>query len=574
MNYAEKLHNMFILTKIMVLTMLMTSCQKPETGPDQKVDKPEEKIPTGTLLNLGSSATVTTLHPAHLNKRFAKNVIDGKAGTDADNGWVPRVNGISDQQPVLLALSWDKPVEIERVILKGYQKGNLNWYFKNYILASWESNAPLYLTAPAPQFDHNDVFVGGHDGYHTYRIPTLVVTKEGTVLAFCEGRRNGAGDVGDIDLLVKRSLDEGRTWEPQQLIYGEEGEVTIGNPVAISDRITGDIHLLFCRNEREVFYVKSSDDGKTFSAPVNVTDAVRELCTNAGFNWTKVWTGPGHGLQMANGRLVIPLKPSGAKQGNASRRVGVIISDDHGKTWKPGGIVSPTIGEMSESTVFETADGTLIMNMRWHDGFYRAISKSFDGGLTWGNPYAQLDLQDPVCQGSVLRFSDNKDDKRVLFSNLNHQEAGTAYRNKITVKLSNDDGETWSKSREIVPGPSGYSDLAVTKSGKILALFECGTEIYSDKLTIARLDITDFDSSDTSPQPTGLRYDVALAKSFIHRPSWKEQLHVIGNTKGGTLVNSFEKPFTTHTLLLYVYGVEQPEGFAYLQELEVWGREK
>src|SRR3546814_5854223 len=86
--------------------------------------------------------------------------------------------------------------------------------------------------------------------------------------------------------------------------------VTIGNPVPIADHVTGDIHLVFCKDAKEVFYVKSSDDGKTFSEPVNITSAVDEMCQKAGFEWTGIWTGPGHGLQMKSGRLVIPLKRS------------------------------------------------------------------------------------------------------------------------------------------------------------------------------------------------------------------------------------------------------------------------
>ncbi|MEC3878960.1 sialidase family protein [Parapedobacter sp. 10938] len=561
------------MLKSFVFLLLLASCQKQISSPVESGDNASDDNRPVPVVNLISSATVTTLHPAHLNRRFVENIKDGRAGVDADHGWVPRVTGIKEEQPVLLALSWDKPVTVDRVILKGFQSGSLNWYATDYIMASWNAAEPLMLEAPAPKFDHTDVFVGGEDGYHTYRIPALVVSKQGTMLAFCEGRRSSASDVGDIDLLLKRSTDNGHTWGEQQLVYGEDGEVTIGNPVPIADQVTGDIHMIYSRNEREVWYVKSSDDGVTFSAPVNITEAVAELCRNTGFNWGKVWTGPGHGLQLADGRLVVPLKPAGTKQGNASRRVGVIVSDDHGKTWKPGGIVPPTIGEMSESTVFESGDGTLVMNMRWHDGLYRAVSKSYDRGITWSDPEAHTDLQDPVCQGSVIRYSADKSDKRVLFSNLNHQETGTAMRGRLTVKLSTDDGERWLQSKEIVPGPAGYSDLAITKNGGIAVFFESGTEIYSQKLTIARLNMQDFDVADRPVPPGSPRYDIALAKTYPSNLSWKEQLHIKGNKKGGTVVHSFDTPFVTHTLLLYVYGVEQPQGYAYLQELEVWGRD-
>lgn len=558
---------------LFLFTTLLASCQHANA---QLLVEADDRYGDGTytsMTNLATNADISTLHPAYLNRRFAKNAIDGKAGTDADNGWVPSVTDISGDRPVLLALSWDKPVSIDRVIIKGFQSASQNWYFTDYILASWEAEEPLKLAAPPPKFDYTDVFVGGTDSYHTYRIPAMVVSKEGTVLAFCEGRRNSASDVGDIDLLVKRSFDDGETWQEQQLIYREEGDVTIGNPVPIADLVTGQIHLVFSRNEREVFYMVSSDDGKTFTSPVNITYSVQELCSNAGFNWSKVWTGPGHGLQSSAGRLIVPLKPLGTKQGNASRRVGTIYSDDHGATWKPGGIVNPSIGEMSESTAFERVDGSLVLNMRWHDGLYRAISMSTDGGLTWSDPKPDLDLQDPICQGSVIRYSNTGSDKRVLFSNLNHQKAGTAYRNRLTVKLSNDDGRSWPNSRQIVPGPSGYSDLAVTQSGGVLAFFERGTEIYSDKLTVVRMDMADFDQPEGEPPIGEPRYDIAMAKSFPEHAAWREQVHVKGNQQGGAVLHSFNTPLTTNTLLLYVYGVNQPGGLAYLQEIEVWGRE-
>src|SRR3546814_616031 len=276
---------------------------------------------------------------------------------------------------------------------------------------------------------------------------------------------------------------------------------------------------------------------------------------------------------MKSGRLVIPLKTSGKEQDGVSRRVGVIFSDDHGKTWQPGGIIPPVIGEMSESTLFENGEGILVHNMRWHDGLYRAVSKSSDGGLTWSDPKPDLGLPDPVCQGSIYRYSSDSDDKRVLFSNLNHQQTGTAYRNQLTLKLSEDDGESWSFSRQIVPGPSGYSDIAVTKSGKVLVFFERGTEIYSEKLTLVRIETAELYQKDIV-EDENLRYDLALAKTFPERPQWNEQIHVKGSTEKGTVVLTLDKPLLTDNLLLYVYGVKQPEGFVYLQEMEVWGDRK
>jgi sialidase-1 len=154
-----------------------------------------------------------------------------------------------------------------------------------------------------------NVFVSGADGYHTYRIPALVVTNNGTVLAFCEGRKSGSGDAGDIDLLVRRSLDDGKTWEGPQIVHEEGGTagITIGNPCPIVDRKTGTVHLLFCRNNRRAFVTRSTNDGGTWTKPSEISPAARGLP----FDWKRLGTGPGHGIQLREGRhegrLVAPI---------------------------------------------------------------------------------------------------------------------------------------------------------------------------------------------------------------------------------------------------------------------------
>lgn len=148
------------------------------------------------------------------------------------------------------------------------------------------------------------VFRAGEGGYHTYRIPALIVTGSGTLLAFCEGRKTSPSDAGDIDLLLRRSVDNGVTWSEQQVVYEEGGEakITIGNPCPIAGA-EGAVHLLFTRNNEGVFHTSSRDDGTTWSEPHEVTGAL------AGFDfpWTRVGTGPGHGLRLSSGRLLVPL---------------------------------------------------------------------------------------------------------------------------------------------------------------------------------------------------------------------------------------------------------------------------
>src|SRR6187401_3058994 len=149
----------------------------------------------------------------------------------------------------------------------------------------------------AEELAQTDVFSAGSEGYHTFRIPALVVTKKGTLLAICEGRKTGRGDHGDLDLVLKRSTDNGQTWGKLELIYEEGGEakVTIGNPCPVVDRDTGVIWLPFTRENDKVFMTSSSDDGQTWTRPREITANVKA----ADWNWYA--TGPGNGIQLIHG---------------------------------------------------------------------------------------------------------------------------------------------------------------------------------------------------------------------------------------------------------------------------------
>ena len=339
-----------------------------------------------------------------------------------------------------------------------------------------------------------EVFGCGFAGYHTCRIPAIVRSTAGTLIAYCEGRRTGHGDWGDIDILSRRSTDGGLTWGEVKVVASEAGEVTMGNPVPIVDRDTGVIHLLCCRNGERVFHVTSGDDGTTYSSPREITELFWSFAFPDGYEWdgTQVMTGPVHGMQTRAGVLMAPIKFSVAGDPeHGTRRVGIIYSDDHGGSWKAGGIVPPTIEGLSESTLFECSDGSIVMNSRYgsrdapdQHGGCRVSSRSDDAGLTWLEPKLIADLPDPICQGSSLSF-DNKDGTRtVLFANPAH----TSDRRRLTLRLSDDDGASWRISREVCEGPSGYSDIARTEDGAIVVLFEHGTEIYREKISLARFD--------------------------------------------------------------------------------------
>jgi sialidase-1 len=338
------------------------------------------------------------------------------------------------------------------------------------LLACW----PPSLTCGS-DLEHAPLFVSGEGGYHTYRIPAIVVNSRGAVLAFCEGRKTSARDDGDIDLLLRRSLDGGRTWQPVQLVHEEGGDqpITIGNPCAIP-AADGTIHLLFCRNNRQAFCTQTTDDGRTFSKPREITAALRPF----EFPFARLGTGPGHGIQTAAGRLLAPLWLND-KIGQ-DYRSGVASSDDGGMTWKAGGIVPDDVKGLNECAVAELPGGQLLLNMRNRQAKCRAVATSADGGLSWSQPQLVEELVDPQCQGSLLRLP-GSNPARLLFAN-----AADPKRLRLTVRLSTDAGRTWSAGQLLHAGPSAYSDLAVAPDGTVLCIYERGGKSPYEQIALAR----------------------------------------------------------------------------------------
>ena len=336
------------------------------------------------------------------------------------------------------------------------------------------------LTLVAASLPQTDVYSAG-GGYHTYRIPALIATRKGTLLAFCEGRRNSAADSGDIDVLLRRSFDNGRTWSAMQVV-ADFGADTAGNPTPVVERKTGAILLLLTRNpgaanesqithgagERTVWITRSTDDGATWTVPREITSQVKRP------DWTWYATGPGNGIQLRSGRLVIPCDHN---VGATERYSHVIYSDDHGATWKIGGIAE---AQTNESAVAELKDGLLVLNMRsYHGKSRRAVQRSRDDGLTWSPLELDPALIEPVCQGSLIA-----DGKLLLFSN----PAATT-RTRMTVRLSTDGGRTWRASRVVHEGPSAYSSLAVLRDGTIGLLYELGETGPYERIAFARFDV-------------------------------------------------------------------------------------
>jgi sialidase-1 len=355
----------------------------------------------------------------------------------------------------------------------------------------------LCIASAEPQL--SAVFTSGADGYHTYRIPAIVVTTNRTVLAFCEGRKASRSDTGDIDLLFKRSTDGGKTWSAQQVIWSDATN-TCGNPTPVVDQATGIIWLLMtwndgadkedainyqkARNTRRVYVSQSADDGRTWTNPREITSAVKKS------DWGWYATGPGNGIQLTRGqhkgRLVIPANHSTV---NASAqmmtRSHVIFSDDHGVTWQLGGVEEE---KTNESALVELSDGSLLHNMRsYHKKNRRAVATSKDGGVTWSAVKLDDALVEPVCQASILRgtWPDGAAKSRVLFSN-----PASTKREKLTVRVSYDEGETWPVSKLIFAGPAAYSSLAVLPDQSIACLFECGQTNSYETISLARIPLS------------------------------------------------------------------------------------
>lgn len=345
--------------------------------------------------------------------------------------------------------------------------------------------------AQAPESDAprmTPLFQAGDAGVDTYRIPALAITTKGTLLAFCEARWKSSSDTGNIDLVMRRSTDNGATWEPMATLVND-GDNVCGNPCPIVDQKTGDIILLITKNigsehqgqimkgeaaPRTPWMLRSNDDGVTWSAPVDISAQARKP------DWRWYATGPGHGIQLTGGRLVAPCDHSTGPE-DADLHSHVIFSDDGGNTWQVGGVLP---GTTDESIAVELANGDLYLNMRNMRGDHRRyISTSPDNGATWTPVRMDSALIEPVCQASVLRLSTEKEvgKNRILFSNPASEK-----RENLTVRVSYDECATWPVGKTLWAGPAAYSDLVVCPDKSIGCLFERGEKSPYETITFAQ----------------------------------------------------------------------------------------
>lgn len=369
----------------------------------------------------------------------------------------------------------------------------------------------LTVRAEEPALEKVDLFIGGEDGYTAYRIPGMVVTPKGAVLAYCEARRTSSADWGDIEVLLRRSVDGGKTWDPPRKIahkgapvprsrfshgrkYRSDTEQTVNNPAAVIEAATGRIYFLYCIEYGACFVMHSDDDGVSWSEPADITSTFDQFRPE--FPWTVIATGPGHGIQLKSGRLVMPVwLSSGAGGKHRPSVVSVIFSDDRGTSWRRGAIAIPNNEEFvnpSETTAVELSDGTVMLNARNESKpNRRLIVTSPDGATSWSAPQFDEALLEPICLGSLLRLPTDSAEDRLLFANPHSLKRdangnvipGSGPRGNLSIKLSNDGGKTWPIMKTLEPGPSAYSDLASLPDGTVLCFYERGT-----KLTIARID--------------------------------------------------------------------------------------
>jgi sialidase-1 len=348
------------------------------------------------------------------------------------------------------------------------------------------------------------VFKGGNEGHAIYRIPAMISLPNGELLAFAEGRVNGTDDFGDINLVMKRSTDKGKTWSPLQMLVDYDS-LQAGNPAPVVDlhdpaHPRGVVYLFFNTGNnheyeirmnqgvREVWMMKSFDLGKTWEAPVNITLQTHRPNNpqfNPDYNFKEDWrhyaNTPGHAFQFQEGkfkgRIFVAANHSvGPPKDNFEEyQAHGFFTDDHGESFHLSASIS--FAGSNESIAAELTDDRMIMSIRNQKGDIRSriLAFSSDGGSTWDEAYFEKSLPDPVCQGSILSLG-KKDGKMVL---AHSNASDTNHRNNLTIKISMDEGRSWTKSISVdstddpnKPSWTAYSDLAAIKKSTLGILYE------------------------------------------------------------------------------------------------------
>ncbi len=303
-------------------------------------------------------------------------------------------------------------------------------------------------------------------GVASFRIPAVVTAVNGDLIAAIDERIDSDKDMNrnkNINILIRRSSDNGNSWSEMQTVVDYPYGQTASDPSMIVDKITGEIFLFFNfmdhNKEKDVYYLrvtKSRDNGKTWSEPQDIT----KMITKAEWHNDFKFITSGRGIQTQSGKLLHTLV-------NREHGLHLFASDDHGKNWY---LIDTPIRPANESKVMELADGSWMINSRVQKAGVRYVHISIDEGKTWTS-HPEKSLPDPACNASIVRYSLKKDgaaENRLLFSNAN----SNSNRENMTVRISYDEGKTWSEGKTIYAGSSAYSSLAVLPNGEILLFFE------------------------------------------------------------------------------------------------------
>lgn len=288
-------------------------------------------------------------------------------------------------------------------------------------------------------------------GYFRARIPGIVCTDKGNLIAYCELRKSDS-DWAVIDIGMKKSTDGGKSWSERRIIISSEGKNTVNNPVMITD---GDIlHFIYCINYREVFYMKSTDEGENWSEARSITDDIRKSLN--GFFFSCIASGPTHGIKVSPGRLIVPLWLAYNRADSESHHPSVICvmySDDGGESWKTGEICDE-LTDASESVAAE-ADGRIYLNIR-HEGIFKCrYMAEIDEKCSIVNLHPDEDLPDPVCCAGFIAYKNG-----FLFSNC----ASAVSRIMLTLKKLDKKGQV--AESLLISEKGGYSDIAVSSDNK------------------------------------------------------------------------------------------------------------
>ena len=327
------------------------------------------------------------------------------------------------------------------------------------------------------------LFKSGQDNTHTFRIPALITAPNGDLIAACDARRKNAADliwVRDIDIVLKRSSDNGKTWTKMETVCDFGDGLPASDPSFIFDKVTGDLYCFYnfmdqdkAPKEFRLLYQVSKDNGKSWSKAKDITSDITLP------EWKKdfMFITSGRGIQSSNGQLLHTLV-------NLKRGLFLYGSKDHGKSWQ---LLPTPIKPGDESKVIQLNDGTLMINSRVNRSGVRWIHRSADFGKSWQSTKSE-ELIDPGCNGSIIRYTSVKDGyskNRLLFANCNTKKG----RKNLTIKISYDEGKSWSKGKVIEAGSAAYSSLTVCKDGSIGILYEAQgyKEIKFAKLSLEEL---------------------------------------------------------------------------------------